>query len=89
MVLLGRELLQAKEIHQVAGLLLAVAILAALASGVLMGSLNGVILSRTNIPSFIVTLGVSKICETFSRVIANGSTVRVNGNAVNPMNYLR
>lgn len=63
------------------GLLLAVAILAALASGVLMGSLNGVILSRTNIPSFIVTLGVSKICETFSRVIANGSTVRVNGNA--------
>ena len=63
------------------GLLLVIGILISLAAGALMGSLNGVILSRTNIPSFIVTLGVSKICETFSRVIANGSTVRVNGNA--------
>lgn len=62
-------------------LLLVIAILSSIAIGALMGSLNGVILSRTNIPSFIVTLGVFKICETLSRVIANGSTVRVNGNA--------
>ena len=62
------------------GLLLALAILLALLCGALVGSLNGVILSRTNIPSFIITLGSSKICETLSRVIANGTTVRVNGN---------
>lgn len=59
--------------------LLLIAILVALVSGALIGSLNGVILSRTNIPSFIITLGSSKICETFSRVIANGTSIRVNG----------
>ncbi|MBR2571058.1 MAG: ABC transporter permease [Clostridia bacterium] len=59
------------------GLLLAIAILASLAVGALMGSLNGVILSRTNIPSFIITLGNFKICETLSRVLAGGSTVRI------------
>lgn len=61
------------------GLLLVIAILCAIGAGALMGSLNGVILSRTNIPSFIITLGNYKICETLSRVIANGTTVRVNG----------
>lgn len=61
------------------GLLLAIAVLASLCVGAVMGSLNGVILSRTNIPSFIITLGNFKICETFSRVLAGGSTVRVSG----------
>jgi ribose transport system permease protein len=62
-------------------LLLVLAIFVALAAGAVMGSLNGLILSRTNIPSFIITLGVSKICETLSRVIAEGTTIRVNGHA--------
>ncbi len=61
------------------GLLLVIAIICSIAAGALMGSLNGVILSRTNIPSFIITLGNFKICETLSRVLAGGSTVRVNG----------
>lgn len=61
-------------------LLALLAIACALAAGALMGSVNGVILSRTNIPSFIVTLGVFKICETFSRVIAGGTTIQVTGN---------
>lgn len=59
--------------------LLLIAILASLGVGALVGSLNGVILSRTNIPSFIITLGSFKICETFSRVLAGGSTVRISG----------
>lgn len=59
--------------------LLLIAIVAAMAAGALIGGLNGLILSRTNIPSFIITLGTSKICETFSRVLANGSSIRVNG----------
>ncbi len=58
--------------------LLAVSILAALATGAAVGALNGLVLSRTNIPSFIVTLGTFKICETLSRVIAGGTTIRVN-----------
>ena len=61
-------------------LLLALAILASITTGALVGSLNGLILSRTNIPSFIITLGTFKICETLSRVIADGTTIRVNGN---------
>ena len=61
-------------------LLLIIAVACSIAVGALMGSLNGVILSRTNIPSFIITLGTYKICETISRVLAGGSTVRVTGN---------
>ena len=61
------------------GLLLLIAIAVSLLVGALMGSLNGVILSRTNIPSFIITLGNYKICETLSRVFAGGSTVRISG----------
>jgi ribose transport system permease protein len=67
--------------EQSPALLLALAVLASIATGALVGSLNGLILSRTNIPSFIITLGTYKICETLSRVIADGTTVRVNGNA--------
>ncbi len=63
-------------------LLLLLVVLISLIVGALMGGLNGVILSRTNIPSFIITLGNFKICETLSRVIAGGSTIRVSGNAV-------
>ncbi len=58
--------------------LLLIAALAALALGALLGSLNGLILSKTNIPSFIVTLGMFKIGETISRILAGGSTIRIN-----------
>jgi ribose/xylose/arabinose/galactoside ABC-type transport system permease subunit len=61
-------------------LLLLLAVSAAIAAGAVIGSMNGLILSRTRIPSFIVTLGMYKICETFSRVIAGGTTIRINGN---------
>ena len=58
-------------------LLILIAILCALAVGAAMGSLNGLILSKTNIPSFIVTLATFKIGETMARVLAQGSTIRV------------
>ncbi|MDD4080096.1 MAG: ABC transporter permease [Eubacteriales bacterium] len=59
--------------------LLLIAVTAAIAAGAAIGSMNGLILARTKIPSFIVTLGMYKICETFSRVIAGGTTIRING----------
>lgn len=62
-------------------LLILLAIAAALLLGALLGSLNGIILSKTNIPSFIVTLGTFKIGETLSRILAGGSTIRITNEA--------
>jgi ribose transport system permease protein len=62
-------------------LLIVVAILAAMLLGLAIGALNGFILSRTNIPSFIITFGTLKIGETISRLLAGGSTIRINNSA--------
>ena len=58
-------------------LLVLIAILAALAVGAMIGAINGIILSKTNIPSFIATLGTFLVAETLSRVVSGGGTIRV------------
>jgi ribose/xylose/arabinose/galactoside ABC-type transport system permease subunit len=53
------------------------AVLAALFVGIVIGSLNGIILAKTHIPAFIVTLATFKIGETMARIIARDSTIRL------------
>lgn len=73
----GEPMLQAlRGMGQAPILIFAIAI--GILTGMAVGAVNGLILSRTNIPSFIVTLGTYKICETLSRVVSGGSTIRVN-----------
>lgn len=55
-----------------------VAITAAMLLGLALGALNGLILSKTNIPSFIITFGTLNIGQTISRLLAGGSTIRIN-----------
>ena len=57
------------------------AIVAAMLLGMTIGAFNGFILSRTNIPAFIITVGTLRIGETISRLLAGGSTIRINNAA--------
>ena len=57
------------------------AALAAMLLGLALGAFNGFILSKTNIPSFIITFGTLNIGETISRLLAGGSTIRINNEA--------
>lgn len=52
-----------------------VAILAGLVIGVLVGSINGLLIIRTGVPSFIVTLGMMGLARGAALVITKGSTI--------------
>ena len=54
------------------------AALAALAAGVSIGMLNGLIVSRHNIASFIVTLGTMNIAKSLALVVSNSRTISAN-----------
>ena len=58
-------------------LLVALAVLAAIVVGLLIGGLNGLILSKTNIPAFIVTLATFRIGETMARIIGGGTAIKL------------
>ena len=54
-----------------------IAILAAILSGMIIGSLNGLILSKTKIPAFIITIATYRIGETMARVVGGGSSIQI------------
>lgn len=54
-----------------------VAILAGLSVGVIVGAFNGLVISRTTIPAFIVTLATMNAVKGFAYVYTGGSPVRV------------
>lgn len=58
-------------------LLIVIAIAAALVTGLIVGAINGLILSKTRIPSFIITLAMLRVGETVARVIGSGSSIRI------------
>jgi ribose transport system permease protein len=58
-------------------LLIIIAIAAALIMGLIIGAINGLILSKTKIPAFIITLAMLRVGETIARVIGSGTSIRV------------
>ena len=58
-------------------LLIVIAIAAALAVGLMIGAINGLILSKTKIPAFIITLAMLRVGETLARVIGSGTSIRI------------
>lgn len=62
----------ASEIYVVA-----IAIVAAMLSGMMIGSLNGLILSKTKIPAFIITLATYRIGETMARIVGGGTSIQI------------
>ena len=62
-------------------LLILIAIVAALITGAIMGSINGLILSKTRIPAFIVTLATLRIGETMARIVGGGTSIQVRNEA--------
>jgi ribose transport system permease protein len=58
-------------------LLVLIAIAAASVVGLLIGALNGLILSKTRIPAFIITLATFKIGETIARIIGQGTSIQI------------
>ncbi|MCC8179323.1 MAG: ABC transporter permease [Planctomycetes bacterium] len=59
------------------GMNVGVAILIGIAAGTLIGAFNGLVISRTRIPAFIVTLAVMNICRGFVRIYTNTKTIMV------------
>lgn len=59
------------------GLSIPVALLVGLVIGIIAGSFNGIIISKTTIPPFIVTLGSMNIARGLAGVYTGGSPVRV------------
>jgi ribose/xylose/arabinose/galactoside ABC-type transport system permease subunit len=55
------------------------AIVAALATGMIVGVINGLLVSRVRIPAFIATLGMLFIVRGFTFVITSGEAARFNG----------
>lgn len=55
------------------------AILAALTVGMMVGLINGLLVSRVRIPAFIATLGMLFIVRGFTFVITSGQAARFNG----------
>jgi ribose transport system permease protein len=51
------------------------AILIAIAIGAVVGAVNGVLLTRLKIPSFLVTLGMLSVLTGIANTIANGAPV--------------
>jgi ribose transport system permease protein len=64
-----------RESNQI--LLIFIAITSALAAGLIIGAINGLILSKTKIPAFIITLAMLRVGETVARVIGSGTSIRV------------
>lgn len=60
-----------------AGLPVGAAILAGVACGTLVGAFNGLVVSRTKIPAFIVTLAMMNVCRGFVRIYTNTKTILV------------
>lgn len=58
-------------------LIVIIAIIAASFVGLIVGALNGLILSKTKIPAFIVTLATFRIGETFARIIGQGTSIKI------------
>ncbi|PWK16037.1 sugar ABC transporter permease [Tumebacillus permanentifrigoris] len=56
------------------------AILATLATGIIIGLWNALFISRFNIPPFIVTLGMMTIARGFALYLSNGAAVSLNEN---------
>lgn len=54
-----------------------VAMLAGITSGMVVGFVNGTIISRTRIPAFIVTLALMNVCRGLARVATDNKTVSV------------
>lgn len=63
------------------GLPLPVVLLACLAAGALIGAANGIIITRTTMPPFIVTLAMMNILRGFAYVYTGGTTVRIDDQA--------
>jgi ribose transport system permease protein len=60
-----------------------VAVLGGLGTGVVVGFINGLFVTRVRIPSFIVTLGTGAIAGGFARLITNLTSVPVNNDTFN------
>lgn len=58
-------------------LLVGVAILAAFTTGMVIGSINGLILSKTKIPAFIITLATFRVGETMARIVGGGTSIQI------------
>ncbi len=54
---------------------LLVVLLASIATGVIAGSINGLVVSRFNIPPFIATLGMLTLASGFAYAIGNGAPI--------------
>lgn len=67
--------------HQ-AGISIAVAFACGLVLTLLMGFLNGVIVSVCSVPSFITTLGMQGICMGFSRIVTRNKPVPMDNEAL-------
>lgn len=59
-----------------------VGILVALATGVLMGAFNGLLISRTTIAPFIITMSTMYIGESIGLIVTKGITVPVTSRAI-------
>ncbi len=59
----------------VLGMPIGIGILAGILTGVLVGLINGGLIVKTGVPSFIVTLGMMGVARGFALVITKGSTI--------------
>lgn len=71
-----------------AGVPLVIAILLAVLISTLMGTLNGIIVTKTNIPSFIATMGTMLAYRGIVRAIGKGSFASYKGPAIPLFNVL-
>lgn len=60
-----------------------VAVVGGLCTGLLVGFINGIFVTRVRIPSFIVTLGMGAIAGGFARLITNLTSVPVDNDTFN------
>lgn len=56
---------------------LPIAILACLLTGLVLGVTNGMLITRLQLPPFIITLGMQYICKGFINVITEGYTIMI------------
>lgn len=56
---------------------LPIAILACLLTGLILGVANGMLITRLQLPPFIITLGMQYICKGFINVITEGYTIMI------------
>jgi Ribose/xylose/arabinose/galactoside ABC-type transport systems, permease components len=58
------------------GMTLITAGIIAVICGIIIGLINGTLVSKMNIPPFIATLGMMYVCRGIALILANGTTVR-------------